>query len=79
MSKKSPLPQSRHHVMIYNEDWEWLQAAYGQGQTEPGAAIGAGTAIKTVVHAYVQRLKARAEQKIDAGGPMAQEKELSNG
>jgi hypothetical protein len=64
MSKKNLLPANRHHLMIYDEDWEFLQMVYGPGAPKP---IGAGTAIKTMVHSYVERLRARSNKVIDQG------------
>jgi hypothetical protein len=58
MSKKSPLPQSRRHVMLYDEDWDWLQAEFGQ-------KIGVGAAIKVIVHRKVQDMKAKANEAFD--------------
>lgn len=62
MSKKAALPQSRRHVMIYDEDWEFLQQEFGQGSK---SEIGVGVAIKTIVHAKVQDMKARANEAFD--------------
>jgi hypothetical protein len=72
MSKRSPLPQDRHHVMVYDEDWEYLQRHYGPASANK---IGVGPAIKEVIHAYVKNLKAKAQRAIDSGAeavPVAQ-------
>lgn len=63
MSRKSPLPQSRRHVMIYNEDWDWLERAYG-GQT--AANLGPGVAIRQLVHGRVLYMRAQENQAFDA-------------
>lgn len=63
MSRKSPRPQSSRHVMIYDEDWEYLEALYGRA-SGPNA-IGTGTAIKQLVHGWVKRLQAQATKEVD--------------
>lgn len=63
MSKKSPLPHSRHHVFIYDEDWEFLLTNYGPGSVN--FKIGVSGAIKTIVHAYVRKLKAKSAEAFE--------------
>lgn len=63
MSKKSPLPQSRRHIMLYDEDWEFLEAEYG---IHSPSKVGAGTVVKLLVHQKVQQVKARANQAWDS-------------
>lgn len=63
MSKKSPLPHSRHHLFLYDEDWEFLQANYGPGSINH--KVGVSGAVKTVVHAFVKRLKARSAEAFE--------------
>jgi len=58
MVRKAELPQSRHHIMIFDEDWEFLTQAFGAGSSKP---IGPGNAIKTLVHGYVSKIKAQVE------------------
>jgi hypothetical protein len=55
MTKKALLPQSRRHVMIYDEDWQWLERHYGPGS--PHEKIGISGAVKTLVHRFVTRSK----------------------
>ena len=63
MPKRHPLPSSRHHVIIYDEDWDFLTRCYGKpdGQNP----IGIGEAIRAIVHAKVVGLKARAREEYD--------------
>jgi len=63
MVRKAELPQSRHHIMVFDEDWEFLSQVFGQGSSKP---IGPGNAIKTLIHGYV--LKIRARQEIEERG-----------
>lgn len=58
MSKRSLLPQSPHHVLIYDEDWEFLTQAYGKNGAKP---IGVSPAIRQMVHAFCKRLRANIE------------------
>lgn len=63
MSKKSVLPQSRHHILIYDEDWEWLERHYGKGSA--ASQIGTSGAIRAVLHQRVLGMKARANGIVD--------------
>lgn len=54
MSKKSPHPQSRRHVMIYDEDWEFLTQYWEQ---DPQARPSPGVAVRELVHKRVLALK----------------------
>lgn len=62
MSKRSTIPQSRHHVSIFDEDWDWLQRAFGPGSQ---SELGVGRAIRTVVHSYVKRLRLQEQEAVD--------------
>lgn len=69
MSKKSELPQTRRHVLVFDEDWAWLEAQYGQYSA---SRIGTGTAIKTIIHHQVRALRQRVEDNLDARRPAAE-------
>ena len=62
MSKRAVLPQSRRHILIYDEDWDYLDAAYGPGSQ---SKYGTSAAIRTFLHAKVLQLKARASEAAD--------------
>ena len=74
MSKKSLLPQVRKHIMVYQEDWEWLERHYGKGS--PHEALGIGGVIKTVIHRFVTRNKDGQVQALDTQ-PVAELQETS--
>lgn len=60
MSKRSDRPQSRRHILVYDEDWEWL---------ERHAAIhnlGVGQTIREIVHARVKLMRERMEGAMTA-------------
>ena len=62
MTKRSLLPQHPRHILIYDEDWEFLQAEYGP---DGAVHIGVSSAIRTIIHSYVTRLKAKANEAFD--------------
>jgi len=59
MSRKSLFPQSRRHIWVYDQDWEFLEKAFG-------ARLGVGPAIRNILHIYVGNLKDRAQAQLDA-------------
>ena len=68
MSKRSVLPQSRRHILVYDEDWEFLDTAFGKDTEKP---IGVGVAIRQLIHASVSRMKADIQRALDASPPEA--------
>lgn len=64
MPRKSPFPQSRRHVQVYDEDWEYLASVYNP---ENGSAIrGPGHAIREIIHRQVLRIRENAAQIFEA-------------
>ncbi len=63
MSKKSTLPQSRHHIIIFDEDWEWLSQNYGPGSHN--SMVGTSGAIRAIIHQRVLGMKAKANGELD--------------
>ena len=59
MRKKSILPQSRRHVLIFNEDWEFLERSFG-------ASISVSEAIRKIVHQRCNDLRARVQRRLDS-------------
>jgi tRNA G37 N-methylase TrmD len=47
LSKKSRLPQSPRHVLIYNEDWEYLETRFGPTGLKP---VGVSNVIRALIH-----------------------------
>ena len=62
MSKKSLLPQTRRHILVYDEDWEFLQANYGP---DSQSKLGVSEAIRKIIHQRVLGLKAQAQTEFD--------------
>jgi hypothetical protein len=55
MSKRSRLPQSARHILIYDDDWEFLEARFGSQGIKP---IGVSNVIRALIH---QRITAWRE------------------
>jgi hypothetical protein len=66
MSKRSELPTIKRHLAIYEEDWHWLEANFG---LHTANAVGAGKAIRLMVHKRVRELKAKVVARLDEGSP----------
>lgn len=62
MSRKSAIPQSRRHILVFDEDWEYLESQYGRpyGVTP----LGTSAAVRLLIHKYVRKLKAREEEAL---------------
>lgn len=65
MSKRAEMPQSRHHVLIFDEDWEWLDANCGPYSE---SRMGVGVAIRKIVHYHVRVLRQKAQEAADRRG-----------
>lgn len=66
MSKKSEAPQSRRHIWVFDEDWEFLSRAFGE-------SIGVGPAIRRIVQLHVNGLRAKQQRLIDEGAAARRE------
>jgi hypothetical protein len=62
VSKRSLFPQSRRHIWVYDKDWAFLDAHFGD-QSE--SKMGVGAMVREIVHNYVERLKARQQSAED--------------
>lgn len=62
MSKRSERPQTRRHVLIFDEDWDWLEANYGPYSENK---IGTGAAARQIIHLHVKRLKQVVQDRLD--------------
>ena len=50
MSRKARLPQSPRHVLIYNEDWEYLETRFGPQGIKP---VGVSNVVRALIHQKV--------------------------
>lgn len=62
MARKSDLKKSRHHIMLYDEDWDFLATNYGPNSRAP---IGISEAITKIVHAKISEMRARAAEAFE--------------
>lgn len=69
MSKKTPLPQTRRHIFVFDEDWEYVRDRFGE-------EMGQSNAIRMMIHRYVTNLRAQENRSVDAAAP-APEQETS--
>src|ERR1700733_6894468 len=72
MSRRALLPQSRRHVLVFDEDWAWLESAFG---VYSPSRMGPGAAVRQIVHRYVKWLREREQGLLDASpalGPQPQ-------
>jgi hypothetical protein len=58
MSKKTRLPSRPRHIRVYDEDWDFLDNYYGRNSSKP---IGTTKAIRGIVHAFVTRMRVKAD------------------
>lgn len=63
MSKKSAHAQSRHHLMIYDEVWEWFEKNFGAGSMN--SRVGVSKAINHVLYQRVMAMKAKENGELD--------------
>jgi len=57
MSKKAERPQSRRHIQIYDQDWEYLNKRF----------IYPGPIVRQMVHLAVKQLRQRELDRADNG------------
>jgi hypothetical protein len=56
--KPNKLPSRPRHIRIYDEDWDFLDLAFGRNSPKP---VGATAAVRSIVHSYCKRLKEKAQ------------------
>ena len=55
MPKKMPLSSSTRHLVLYDEDWEYLESRFGPRGVRP---VGVSTVIRAILHQKVMALRA---------------------
>lgn len=50
MSKRAALPQTNHHLPVYNEDWEFIETRFGLRGLKP---VGTSSVIRALIHKAV--------------------------
>ena len=59
-------PHSRRHIMIFDDDWEFLITHFGPGSRNP---IGASRCIQAMVRKECARLRGQMAQALDRAEP----------
>ena len=62
MPRKTELPVSKHHIMLYDEDWQFLESRFGFNGLKP---VGISNVIRAIIHQRVQALRAAEVQQRD--------------
>ena len=62
MSKRAEMPQTRRHVLIFDEDWDWLESNYGRYSS---SRIGTGVAVRKILHSHIRALKQQVQDNLD--------------
>jgi hypothetical protein len=62
MPRHSDRPQSRRHIFIYDEDYEFLIQQYGPDGVYP---IGISEAVRRIIHGKVLQMRQRAIDAMD--------------
>lgn len=63
MSKRAAYPQAARHILVRDDDWDYLSQQFDR--TSGIKPIGVSVAVRIILHAYVERLKAQAESARD--------------
>lgn len=66
MSKRKRLPASPRHIMIYDEDWEFLTNHFGRHTSRP---LGAGPVVCEIIHSRVKALKQKLIEALEETPP----------
>lgn len=61
MSRKSTIPQTPRHVLIFDEDWEFLKRYFGPQGIRP---IGVSPAIRAMIHKMVTNIRQRQDELV---------------
>lgn len=61
--RKGKLPQTRRHILVYDEDWAFLHQWFGKNS--PISSVS--EAVRAIIHDKVREFKARQEQAVDLG------------
>lgn len=76
MSRKPLKPQSSRHVNIYDEDWELMDQLYG---VHSEANVGVSSVVRTVIHAFCTKLRAKMDAAQDEAMADLASAELAEG
>jgi len=63
MTRPSANPSHRRHLIIYDEDWEWLEATFQSIGHTPGVLV------REIIHNHVKKARASYTKALDATMP----------
>lgn len=64
MPRKSIAPQSRRHIWIFDDDWEYIESRFGK--LSP-AGIGTSAAVRRLIQAWVAGMRKKEQDQIEKG------------
>ncbi len=70
MPRKAKLPQRRRHIFVFDEDWEFLNQAYG---VDSPSRLGVSVAVREIIHVKVLALRAQLQDRYDQIAQQRQE------
>ena len=62
MTRATTNPSSRRHILVYDEDWEWLEAQY---HLQDSSGMTPGVLIRELIHKHVKTIKAHYARALD--------------
>lgn len=62
MSKRSILPQTRRHIWLYDEDWEFMLQMWGR---DSPSRVGVSVAIRELIHRRIGQIKQSQVDELD--------------
>lgn len=75
MTKRGDKPQSNHHLMIYDEDWQFLSEHYGPNGLVKGMSIS--EVVKKIVHQKIFAMRQKLAERLDREHAANNQEEIS--
>ncbi len=63
MPRQTEMPISKHHIALFDEDWDFLEYHYGRQSTNQ---LGTSAAIRAIIHRHVMVMRSLAIEITDA-------------
>lgn len=61
MTRKTPMPATGRHILIYDTDWDFLERYFGLGAPR-NRRVGCGYMCREYIHQGVQELRRRIDE-----------------
>lgn len=68
MPRKARLPQSPRHILVYDEDWEWLGALVGPNGLHRHMTVS--QVIREIIHKKVAQMRQQMVDRADSARDM---------